>query len=187
MILASRLISEGFTLLTCPGKLLFQDDPLVTFRSPSESCCTDAAAGQIALPAAASLAVCSPSTSSRYRAATCSGGDQPPDTCPPSVSHALRALLHPGPAGLVSCRSRPWGFTLQGRTPLAEPNILSDVACPPGVGVFSGCRLDRLGSLGYRAYPRSPWRSCRGNGASFDTPLFRAFIPASVRFSGPIV
>lgn len=29
--------------------------------------------------------------------------------CPLSVSHTLRALLHPMPAGLVSCRCRPWG------------------------------------------------------------------------------
>jgi hypothetical protein len=47
--------------------------------------------------------------------------------CPLSVSHALRALLHPVPAGLVSCRSRPWGSTLQGsshprsRTPSRTP------------------------------------------------------------------
>lgn len=34
--------------------------------------------------------------------------------CPLSVSHALRAFLRLEPAGLVSCRSRPWGFTLQG-------------------------------------------------------------------------
>jgi hypothetical protein len=37
-------------------------------------------------------------------------------------------FFHPVPAGLVSCRSRPWGFTLQGRSPPAEPSILSDVA-----------------------------------------------------------
>jgi hypothetical protein len=45
--------------------------------------------------------------------------------CLLSVSHALEALIHPRPAGLVSCRSRPWGFTLQGRYPLAEPRALS--------------------------------------------------------------
>jgi len=57
-----------------------------------------------------------------------SGSDQPPDTCPLNVSHVLRAFFHPVPTGLVSCRSRPWGFTLQGRSPPAEPSILSDVA-----------------------------------------------------------
>jgi hypothetical protein len=54
--------------------------------------------------------------------------------CPLSVSHALRALLHPVPAGLVSCRSRPWGYTLQGsshprsRTPSRTP--LPSCGCP---------------------------------------------------------
>jgi hypothetical protein len=38
-----------------------------------------------------------------------------PGTCPLSVSHALRALLRLTPADLVSCRSRPWGFTLRGQ------------------------------------------------------------------------
>jgi hypothetical protein len=99
----------------------------LTFRSPSELCCTDAVTGKVAFPATASLAVASPSTFSRCRVATHSGGDQPPDTCPLNVSHVLRALLHPVPAGLVSCRSRPWGSTLQGRSPPAEPSILSDV------------------------------------------------------------
>jgi hypothetical protein len=45
--------------------------------------------------------------------------------CLLSVSRALEALIHPRPAGLVSCRFRPWGFTLQGRYPLAEPFALS--------------------------------------------------------------
>jgi hypothetical protein len=30
--------------------------------------------------------------------------------CLPSVSHALKAFIRPLSAGLVSCRSRPWGF-----------------------------------------------------------------------------
>jgi len=59
--------------------------------------------------AAASLAVRSPSASCQRRAATSPGGNQPPGTCLLSVSHALEALLRPTPAGLVSCRSRPWG------------------------------------------------------------------------------
>lgn len=52
------------------------------------------------------------------------GADQPliPEVptsefwCPLSVSHALEALIRSAPAGLVSCRSRPWGFPLQGRS-----------------------------------------------------------------------
>lgn len=68
----------------------------------------------------------SPSAFSWFRAATLPEGYQPPGTFPLSVSHALRAFLRPVPAGLVSCRSRPWGSTLQGRSPLAEPFVLSD-------------------------------------------------------------
>jgi hypothetical protein len=128
LIFASRLISEGFALSTCPEKLLFQDDPLLTFRSPSEYGCTDAAAGQIALPATASLAVFSPSTFSRCRAATHLRKRPTSGYVPSQRFHVLRAFFHPVPAGLVSCRSRPWGFTLQGRSPPAEPSILSDVA-----------------------------------------------------------
>jgi len=87
---------------------------------------------------AASLAVSSPSTSSRLRAATPPGGYQPPGTCPLSVSHALRAFLRPGPAGLVSCRSRPWGSALQGRSPLAEPRVLSDARALLGLAGLPG-------------------------------------------------
>lgn len=87
---------------------------------------------------AASLAVFSPSTFSRYRAATPPEGYQPPGTCPLSVSRALRAFLRPGPAGLVSCRSRPWGSTLQGRSPLAEPCTLSDAVALMGLASLPG-------------------------------------------------
>lgn len=41
-------------------------------------------------------------------------GNQPSSHCLPSVSRALKALLRPIPVGLVSCRSRSWGFSLQG-------------------------------------------------------------------------
>lgn len=187
MIFASRLISEGFALSTCPEKLLFQDDPLLTFRSPSEYGCTGAAAGQIALPATASLAVFSPSTSSRCRVAThlrrrpTSGyvpsqrfsrpqGFFPPGTCRPCFMPVPPMGFHP--SGSISTR--------RAEHPLGR-------RCPPGVDVAYGCHPDRLGCLGYWVYPRLPWRSCRGDGASFDTPLFRALLPASVRFSGLIV
>jgi len=43
-----------------------------------------------------------------------------------SVSHALEVLIRPSPAGLVSCRSRSWGFAFRGRAPLAELYVLSD-------------------------------------------------------------
>ena len=73
-----------------------------------------------------SLAVSTPSTFSRFQAATQPGSNQPPVV-------ALAAFLtltgpcRPEPAGLVSCQSRPWGSTLQGsshsrsRTPFRTP------------------------------------------------------------------
>jgi len=87
---------------------------------------------------AASLAVSSPSTSSRHRAATCLEGYQPSSTCPLSVSRALRAFFHPGPAGFVSRRCRPWGFTLQGRSSLAEQYVLSDALALLGLAGLPG-------------------------------------------------
>jgi len=41
--------------------------------------------------------------------------------------YAHKALIHPQPAGLVSCRQRPWGCALQGLES-GEPYILSDAA-----------------------------------------------------------
>jgi hypothetical protein len=100
--------------------------------------------------ATASLAVSSPSTFSRSWAATSAGRYQLPTTCPLSVSHALRALLRPGPAGLVSCRSRPWGYALQGRSPPAEPHILSDAVALLGFTSRRDSRLDHPGCRRYR-------------------------------------
>jgi len=47
---------------------------------------------------------------------------------PPQRFYALEALIRPLPAGLVSCRPRPWGFALQGRIPSTESYILADAA-----------------------------------------------------------
>jgi len=135
---------------------------------------------------AASLAVSSPTTFSRYRAATLPEGYQPPGTCPLSVSHALRAFLRPGPAGLVSCRSRPWGSTLQGRSSPAEPFVLSDdfalvrLASLPG----SVSTASAVSGPGEPSYCRGRLSRRRRFGS---LPLFRALLPASDRVSGAIV
>jgi hypothetical protein len=73
-----------------------------------------------------SLAVSTPSTFSRFQAATSPWRQPTSSCCPRSVSHALRPLLRPGPPGLVSCRSRPWGFCPPGFNPPAEPHVLSN-------------------------------------------------------------
>jgi len=113
-------------------------------------------------------------------------GYQLPGTCPLSVSHALRALLRPAPAGLVSCRSRPWGSTLQGRSPPAEPCVLSDAAAllwlagdpgssrPPQLPRAPGDALARRGRLSRRRRFR-------------PLPHSRALLPASGRAGGVIV
>jgi len=53
---------------------------------------------------------------------------------PPQRFYALEALIHPHPAGLVSCRRRPWGFALQGR--ISRSRVVHPFGCrsPHGVG-----------------------------------------------------
>jgi hypothetical protein len=94
--------------------LRYPDNPLSAFRSSTESSTHRSRLGEVNSTSSTSLAVSTPSTSSWFQAATQREGNQPPLCCPRSVSHALRALIRPEPAGLVSCRSRPWGSTLQG-------------------------------------------------------------------------
>lgn len=57
-----------------------------------------------------SHAVCFPSASSRCWAATHPRVTSSGFCSLHSVSHALKVLLRPTPAGFVSCRSRPWDF-----------------------------------------------------------------------------
>jgi len=114
---------------------------------------------------AASLAVSSPSASSRHRAATCPGGYQPPGTCPLSVSHALRALLRPGPAGLVSCRSRPWGSCPPGSFSARGAARPLGRRCPHGVGRGPGTVSTTRAAVGSGA-PAAARTVCRGDGTS---------------------
>lgn len=105
--------------------------------------------------------------------------------CPLSVSHALRALLRQTPAGLVSCRSRHWGCTLQGRTPLTEPHLLSEAVAL--------LRLtDRAATVPITAVSPSLWERSDStmapdDGATYDQPHYRALLPASVCTSEPVV
>jgi hypothetical protein len=112
-------------------------------------------------------------------------GEPSPSTCPLSVSHALRALLRQTPAGLVSCRSRPWGCTLQGRNPPAEPHLLSEAVAL--------LRLtDRAATIPTAAALSSSWEGLEttvapDDGATHDQLHFRALLPASVCTSEPVV
>ena len=102
------------------------NNPLSAFRSSTESSTYQSRLGEVNSTSSTSLAVSPSSTFSRFQAATQPEGNQPPVCCPRSVSHALRALIRPGPAGLISCRSRPWGFYPPGFLSPAEPYVLSN-------------------------------------------------------------
>lgn len=90
----------GWPLRSAPRRLsgtwLVPDHPLLTFRSPPESGRSGAAAGRKnSRLTAASLAVCSPSTSSRRQAAT-HPGIPAPGTLPPQRFSRSRGLVPPG-------------------------------------------------------------------------------------------
>jgi hypothetical protein len=126
-----------------------------------------------------------PSASSRCLAATHPEGNQPSSTGPLSVSHALRALFRQTPAGLVSCRSRPWGCTLQGRNPLTEPHLLSEVVA---LMRFT----DRAATVPGSMASSSPWERLEStvapdDGTTYDQPYCRALLPMSVCTSEPVV
>jgi hypothetical protein len=109
--LGKKLTYEVFAPLASPGEVTFTEGILSWPFAPLQSVVAPTLSSTgLTPPTTTSHAVSSPSTSSQYRAATNPGGYQPPGTCPHSVSHALRALLHPVPAGRVSCRYRPWGL-----------------------------------------------------------------------------
>jgi hypothetical protein len=48
-----------------------------------------------------------------------------PPACALGFSRPLGAFIRPVPAGLVSCRIRSWGCTLQSLPPLAQPHAVS--------------------------------------------------------------
>jgi hypothetical protein len=144
---------------------------------------------------AASLAVPSPSTSSRSWAATPPGDTTPGFWCLLSVSHALEAFIRPGPAGLVSCRSRPWGCALQGRFPPAEPCLLSEVHTllwlvrrPPLQGL-----APRRCPCSSELEPRPPWAfASLGVSPSFtgdleDPALLSFMVRELLRADGPLL
>lgn len=168
------LTFEVFVLPSPPEDLIRPGDPLVAFCSPPESCCTDAVT--LGLPSwmTASLAVFSPSTSSRYRAATHPGGYQPPGTCPLGVSHALRAFLRPGPASLVSCWSRPWGSPFRVDLHL-QSRSSSRMPCPHEVGRPHGLPSRSSRPFQLLGMPGSTSTTFRGDGPPSELPLLRAF------------
>ena len=99
--------------------------------------------------------------------------------CLLSVSHALKAFLHPHSADLVSCRSRPWGFSLQGPSSLTEQPPLSRSSSLLRFSDSFACHANRPvfgSSLGHSAF--SPDQSFR-HGIDGNLPRFRALFPAS--------
>jgi hypothetical protein len=107
--------------------------------------------------------------------------------CPLSVSHALRAFLQPLSAGLVSCRSHPWGFAPRGPFPSAErsgPLSPSLPSCGWRIGSFlspSSCPKQAL------RFCSLPLRRLHGSSPFAALPHLRAFLPAAVRFPASAV
>lgn len=160
--------------------------PLVTFDSPSESDRTGAAACRRVCVQLPPLRFFSPSTSSRCQAATNPGGDQPPSTCPLSVSHALRAFLRPTPAGLVSCRSRPWGSRPPGSISTRRAVLPLGSRCPPGVDRLPDTSAPARGARTPGRRPSSPWTlhgaTHRANSSSPGPCSLRASVSPARRF-----
>jgi len=129
--------------------------PLVAFRSPPESVArAPLPAGPRSHGQLPPMRFRSPSASSRCQAATGLGATNPRVRCPHSVSHALRALLHLAPAGLVSCRSRPWGSTLQGR--FHSQNRTPSRKSLPSCGWQTTPRLPSIAHCSCRTRKRQP-------------------------------
>lgn len=111
------------------------------------------------------------------------GVTNPRFRCLHSVSHAPKAFIRPLSPGLISCRSRPWGFSLQGRFPHADRFVLSNVPTLLRLALLTATVRDQLRD---DLTPRTSSIVSRANpfwhGASFESPRFRVFIPACVRF-----
>jgi len=118
----------GFSLRRVPEKCPFPDDPLVAFRSSPEYDHSGAAtAGSLPVEWLPPLRFL-PLRRLKKRAATYLPGSTASRVRVPSQRfYALKAFIRPQPAGLVSCRQRPWGSPFRVR-PSAEPNALSSAA-----------------------------------------------------------
>ena len=85
--------------------------------------------------------VCSPSASSRTRQRTRGPGLPHPAACAFRFSQPPGALFRHVPAGLVSCRIRSWGCTLQSFPPLAWPYAVSGASPLLSFGRIRRARL----------------------------------------------
>lgn len=104
---------------------------------------------------------------------------------------ALSAFLTlPGPCSArrlpaFSCRSRPWGCTLQGRNPLTEPHLLSEAVALVRL-------TDRAATVPTTAVLSRLWEKLEhtmapDDGATPSQPHYRALLPASVCTPEPVV
>jgi hypothetical protein len=170
-----------------PENVTFLDPPLFAFRPSSESACTDAAIIEVALTNGCLPCGFAPlrrlpgtgqplflkGTNLQVRALsafrTPSG---------PFSARDLPALFHAGPALGV--------FTLQGRSPPAEPFVLSDDVTLMRLAGLPGSVPTASAASG-PGVPVAAVAVFRGDGASENLPLFRALLPASGRVSGAIV
>jgi hypothetical protein len=115
------------------------------------------------------------------------GFTKPRSSCPLSVSHALRALLRLRSAGLVSCRSRPWGFFPRRSSPSAAPSgSLSDSLAL--LQLTTRLRLSHHPMLFCGSETaRLPARDFAVRVRSSEQPCFRALLSAAVRLPASAV
>jgi hypothetical protein len=169
-----RPTREAFAPSICPEEIIFRASSL-DLSLPSRASLHLGRRSRGESLTAASLAVFSPSASSRYRVATHLEGYQPSSTCPLGVSHALRAFFHPEPAGLVSCRSRPWGSPFRVDSTRRAVRPLGR-RCPPGVCRPSSYRPGYRGLSGLLGCPFRPRLHARRRRLLRPAPL-QGFAP----------
>jgi hypothetical protein len=173
---------EVFALWVCPNEQTF-GLPLLTFRSSSEFCRTNAVIFRVApvddfLPCGLFPFGVFPVLGSYFSRRV------PASEYVPSQRFSRsQGLIPPGTCRPCFMPVPPVGFPLQGRSPPAEPFVLPDVDALVRLVVRTSFR-----PVGFRL-PRDPGVSevasavFRGDGALSVRPLFRALLPASVRFS----
>jgi len=180
LVLASwSLTSEVFAPLIDWGRFGYPNHPLLAFRSSPEFSHTGATVAEHSRHPVPPLRFHPLRRFPGSRQPLDPGGNQPPSSCPLSVSHALRALLHLDLPALFHA-GPVLGVYPSGFFPPAEPYILSDAVALLGLACLGyatpAVRFpwpSRVGHLHQTAYC---WRSPCG-----DKPRFRALLPASVR------
>jgi len=163
--------SEVFTPWTCPNNKS-PGHPLLTFRSPAEFCCANAVIFRVApvddfLPCGSFPFGVFPVLGSYFSRRV------PASEYVPSQRFSRsQGLIPPGTCRPCFMPVPPMGFTLQGRSPPAEPFVLSDVDSLLRLVERTSFRPDSLGFLRVLESLRSPR-------PSFEETALRTIGPSS--------